>query len=58
MLDRKNFYIDGKWVLPVEPKNFKVIDPSNEEICAEISIGGKKDGQKWQNSSLLKWVRQ
>ena len=42
MLDRKNFYIDGKWVSPAEPKNFKVIDPSNEEICAEISIGGKK----------------
>ena len=34
MLDRKNFYIDGKWVSPAEPKNFKVIDPSNEEICA------------------------
>ena len=46
MLDRKNFYIDGKWVSPAEPKNFKVIDPSNEEICAEISIGGKKDVDK------------
>ena len=43
MLDNKNFYIDGKWVSPIEPRNFKVIDPSNEEPCAEISLGGKKD---------------
>ena len=46
MLDRKNFYIDGKWVSPKEPRNHKVIDPSNEEICAEISLGGKKDVDK------------
>ena len=42
MLDRKKFYINGMWVSPIEPKNYKVIDPSNEEICAEISLGGKK----------------
>ena len=46
MLDRKKFYIDGKWVSPTEPRNHKVIDPSNEEICAEISLGGKKDVDK------------
>ena len=43
MLDKKNFYINGKWVSPAEPRNQKVIDPSNEEPCAEISLGGKKD---------------
>ena len=43
MLDKKNFYIDGKWVSPVESKTYKVIDPSSEEPCAEISLGGKKD---------------
>ena len=46
MLDKKYFYIDGKWVAPSEPKTCKVIDPSNEEPCAEISIGGKKDVDK------------
>ena len=46
MLDRKNFYIDGKWVSPVETRTCKVIDPSNEEPCAEISLGGKKDVDK------------
>ena len=43
MLNKKNFYIDGKWVSPVESRNYNVIDPSNEEPCAEISLGGKKD---------------
>ena len=46
LLDKKNFYINGQWVPPVEPKSYKVIDPSNEEPCAEISIGGKKDIDK------------
>ena len=43
MLDKKLFYINGKWVSSIEPKSIKVIDPSNEEVCAEISLGGKKD---------------
>ena len=46
MLDKKSFYIDGKWVSPTEPRNYKVIDPSNEEPCAEISLAGKKDVDK------------
>ena len=46
MLDKKNFYINGKWASPIEPRNYKVIDPSNEEACAEISLGGKKDVDK------------
>ncbi len=46
MLDKKNFYIDGKWVSPTESKTCKVIDPSNEQPCAEISLGGKKDIDK------------
>ena len=46
MLDKKNFYIDGKWVSPIETRNYRVIDPSNEEPCAEISLGVKKDVDK------------
>ena len=36
----------GKWLSPIEPRAYKVIDPSNEEPCAEISLGGKKDIDK------------
>ena len=46
MLNKKKFYIDGKWVSPIEARSHKVIDPSNEEPCAEISLGGKKDIDK------------
>ena len=51
MLDKKNFYIDGKWVSPLEGREFEVIDPSNEEPCAKISLGGKKDVEKAVSSA-------
>ena len=31
MLDKKNFYINGKWIEPSKPNDFEVIDPSTEE---------------------------
>ena len=43
MQDKKNFYINGQWVSPLEPRSFAVINPATEEPCAEISLGGKKD---------------
>lgn len=43
MEDKKNFYIDGQWVSPLEPRTLEVINPANEEPCAEISLAGKKD---------------
>ena len=43
MLDKKNFYINGKWVSPNNPNDYKVIDPSTEEECATISLGGVED---------------
>ena len=43
MLDKKKFYINGKWVAPTKPNNFEVINPSNEEPFAIISLGGNKD---------------
>ena len=43
MLDRKNFYINGKWVAPKNQKDIDVINPSTEKSCAVISLGGKDD---------------
>ncbi len=37
------FYIDGAWVDPVTPEPFDVIDPSNEDAFARISLGSKAD---------------
>jgi len=43
MLDRRNFYINGKWVAPSKPNDFEVINPSNEEPFAIISLGDEAD---------------
>jgi aldehyde dehydrogenase (NAD+) len=40
------FYIDGAWVDPVIPRKLDVIDPSNEDPFAQISLGSKADVDK------------
>jgi aldehyde dehydrogenase (NAD+) len=37
------FYIDGRWVDPVEPKEFTVINPATEAPAGVISMGSAKD---------------
>ena len=43
MENKKNFYIDGKWVTPKSKEEIKVIDPATEENCAVITLGNKDD---------------
>ncbi len=43
MLEKKSFYINGQWTAPAVAKDYAVIDPSTEEQCATISLGGKAD---------------
>ncbi len=43
MLDKRQFYINGKWVNPFQKHDFNVINPSNESVCAVISLGGVVD---------------
>ena len=43
MLDKRKFYINGEWVNPCKENDCKVINPSNEETFAIISLGSKED---------------
>ena len=43
MLEKRNFYINGKWVSPIKQNDIQVINPATEKSCAIISLGGKED---------------
>jgi aldehyde dehydrogenase (NAD+) len=43
MIEKRQFYINGAWVDPVAGTAHEVIDPSTEEACAVISLGGQGD---------------
>lgn len=46
MRDYLKFYIDGKWVDPVEAKTAEVINPATEEVSGHISLGSSADVDK------------
>ena len=46
MQDHLQFYIDGQWVNPVRPRSLEVINPSNEQAIARISMGSAADVDK------------
>lgn len=46
MQDHLQFYIDGQWVNPVSPRSVEVINPSNEQAIARISMGSAADVDK------------
>lgn len=43
MIEKRDFYIGGRWVAPVTRRDHEVIDPSTEEACAVISLGDQAD---------------
>ena len=43
MIEKREFYINGQWVAPAAPRDCSVIDPSTEDACAVISLGGQAD---------------
>ena len=58
MLDKRNFYINGQWVAPSKANDFEVINPSNEEPFATISLGYKEDTDgavKAAKNAFIKW---
>ncbi len=46
MLEKLQFYIDGQWVDPVEPRTLDVVNPATEEVCGRISLGSAADVDK------------
>ena len=40
---KTKFYINGDWINTFHPNEFQVINPSNEEACATISLGTQAD---------------
>ena len=58
MLDRRNFYINGEWISPSKTNDFEVINPSNEEPIAVISLGEVADTNaavKAAKQAFLNW---
>ena len=43
MLEKLQFYIDGQWVDPVEPRTLDVVNPATEAIYGRISLGSAAD---------------
>ena len=43
MLEKLQFYIDGQWVDPVEPRTLDVVNPATEEVYGRISLGSSAD---------------
>lgn len=39
----RKFYIDGRWVDPIEGREFQVVNPATEQVAGVISMGGRKD---------------
>jgi aldehyde dehydrogenase (NAD+) len=53
MLDKRKFYINGKWVTPSKQNDFEVINPSTEDAYAVISLGSKDDVDKAVQASKI-----
>src|SRR5579872_777027 len=43
MTDYRKFYIDGKWVSPLQFNDFAVVNPATEETITSISLGSRDD---------------
>jgi aldehyde dehydrogenase (NAD+) len=43
MKDCRKFYIDGKWVSPITPRDHRVANPATEEPIGVISLGAATD---------------
>jgi aldehyde dehydrogenase (NAD+) len=57
MLDKRDFYINGKWSKPSKKNDFEVINPSNEEPFATISLGYEEDTNAAVKAAKIAFVK-
>ncbi len=57
MIDKRNFYINGKWIKPSKPNDFEIINPSYEEPFAVISLGSKDDTDTAVNAAKKTFIK-
>ncbi|MEM9130495.1 MAG: aldehyde dehydrogenase family protein, partial [Pseudomonadota bacterium] len=43
MIEKRQFYVNGAWIDPATAADHYVVNPSNEEPCAVISMAGEAD---------------
>lgn len=46
MREYLKFYIDGKWIAPIEPLTLDVINPATERVSGKIALGSRGDVDK------------
>ena len=46
MQEKLQFYIDGQWVDPIEPKTLDIDNPATEQVSGRISLGSAADVDK------------
>ena len=46
MYDHRQFYIDGAWVAPLQPRDLPVINPATEQRIGTISLGTVADVER------------
>lgn len=40
MQKKLQFYIDGRWVDPIDARTADVVDPATEEVIAQVALNG------------------
>ncbi len=59
MINQTKFYINGQWVMPKKANDYQVINPSNEQAIATITLGSQADTDeavKAANKALNGWM--
>ncbi len=60
MLDKRSFYINGKWVKSTTENELELINPSTEEPIATVALGGPADTDaavEAAREAFLQWSR-